>query len=61
MIVMKSKDAIKQDIVPPDKTYPEETVLPGDGLYRYLHQAGNSMETKKDRQQTLSRVKLRID
>ena len=33
MIVVKSKDAIKLDIVPLDKTYPEETVLPRDGLY----------------------------
>ena len=38
MIGMKSKDAIKLDTVPLDKTYPEETVLPKDGLYRYLYQ-----------------------
>ena len=35
---MKPKDAIKLDTVPLDKTYPEETVLPEDGLYRYLYQ-----------------------
>ena len=40
MIDMKPKDAIKLDTVPLDKTYPEETVLPEDGLYRYLYQPG---------------------
>ena len=40
MLDMKPKDAIKLDTVPLDKTYPEETVLPGDGLYRYLYQSG---------------------
>ena len=34
VIGMKPKDAIKLDTVPLDKTYPEETVLPEDGLYR---------------------------
>ena len=38
MIDMKPKDAIKLDTVPLDKKYPEETVLPEDGLYRYLYQ-----------------------
>ena len=38
MIGMKSKDAIKLDTVPLDKTYPKETVLPEDGLSRYLYQ-----------------------
>ena len=38
MIGMKPKDAIKLDIVPLDKAYPEETVLHEDGLYRYLYQ-----------------------
>ena len=37
---MKPKDAIKLDNVPLDKKYPEETVLPEDGLYRYLYQPG---------------------
>ena len=36
MIGMKPKDAIKLDTVPLDKTYPEETVLPEDGLYRHV-------------------------
>ena len=40
MIGMKPKDAIKLDIVPLDKKYPEESVLPKDGLYRYLYQPG---------------------
>ena len=35
MIGMKPKDAIKLDTVLLDKIYPEETVLPEDGLYRY--------------------------
>ena len=37
MIGMKPKDAIKLDTVPLDKKYPEETVLPEDGLYRHLY------------------------
>ena len=37
MIGMKPKDGIKLGAVPLDKTYPEETVLPEDGLYRYLY------------------------
>ena len=40
MIDMKPKDAIKLDTVPLDKKYPEETLLPEDGLYRYLYQPG---------------------
>ena len=38
MIGMKPKDAIKLGTVPLDNTYPAETVLPEDGLYRYLYQ-----------------------
>ena len=38
MIGMKPKDPIKLDAVPLDKTYPKETVLPEDGLYKYLYQ-----------------------
>ena len=37
MIVMKPKDATKLDTVSLDNTYPKETVLPEDGLYRYLY------------------------
>ena len=40
MIGRKLKDAIKLDTILLDKTYPEETVLPEDGLYRYLYQPG---------------------
>ena len=40
MIDMKPKDAIKIDFVPLDKKYPEETILPEDGLYRYLYEPG---------------------
>ena len=40
MIGMKPKDVIKLDTVPLDKKYPEETLLPEDGLYRYLYQPG---------------------
>ena len=38
MIGMKPSDEIKLDIFPPDKSCPKETVLPEDGLYRYLYQ-----------------------
>ena len=61
MIDMKPKDAIKLDTVPLDKTYSEETVLPEDGLYRYLYHLTNNMETKKDQQQILFGVKIHID
>ena len=36
MIDMKPNDAMKLDTSPLDKTYPEEIVLPEDGLYKYL-------------------------
>ena len=49
MIGMKSKNAVKLDIVPLDKTYPEETVLPEDGLYRYLYQPGEQHEDQNIR------------
>ena len=38
MIDMKPKNAIKIEDAPLDKIYPEETVLPEDGLYQYLYQ-----------------------
>ena len=47
MIDMKPKDANKLDTVPPDKTYPEETILPEDGLYRYLYQPGEQHGDQK--------------
>ena len=60
MIDIKPKDPIKLGNVPLDKKYPEETVLYEDGLYRYLYQPRNNMETKKDEQQILFGVKIRI-
>ena len=47
MIGMKPKDAIKLDTVPLYKTYPEETVLPEDGLYRYFYQPGEQHGDQK--------------
>ena len=47
MTGMKPKDAIKLDIVPLDKKYPEETVLPKNGLYRYLYQPGEQHGDQK--------------
>ena len=49
MIGMKPKDAIKLDIVPIDKTYPEETIFPKEGLYRYLYQPGEQHGDQKRR------------
>ena len=61
MIDMKPKDAIKLDIVPLDKTYPEETELLEAGLYRYLYQPGEQHRDKKDGQQILSGLEIRIE
>ena len=47
MIGMKPKDAIKLDTAPLYKYYPEETVLPKDGLYRYLYQLGEQHGDQK--------------
>ena len=49
MVGMKPKNAIKLDTVPLDKTYPEETILPEDGLYRYLYQPGKQHGEQKRR------------
>ena len=49
MIDMNPKDAIKLDTVQLDKTYPEESVLPEDGLYRYLYQPGEQHGDQKRR------------
>ena len=49
MTGMKPKDAIKQDTVPLNKTYPKETLLPEDGLYRYLYQSGEEHRDRKRR------------
>ena len=61
MIDTKPNDAIKLDTIPLDKIYPEETVLPEDGLIDTFINLANNMEVRKDRQQTLSGVKTRID
>ena len=61
MIDMMPKDAIKLDIVPLDKTYPEETELLEAGLYRYLYQPGEQHRDKKDGQQILSGLEIRIE
>ena len=47
MIAMKPKDAIELGTVPLDKTYSRETVLPEDGLYRYLYQPGEQHGDQK--------------
>ena len=47
MIGMKPKDAIKLDTASLGKTYPEETVLPKDGLCRYLYQPGQQLGDQK--------------
>ena len=49
VIGIKPKDAIKLDTVPLDRTYPEETVLTEDGLYRYLYQPAKQHEDQKSR------------
>ena len=49
MIDMNPKDAIKLDTVQLDKKYPEETVLPIDGLYRYLYQPDEQHRDRKRR------------
>ena len=49
MTDMKYKDAICLDTVPLDKTYPEEIILPEDGLYRYLYQPGEQHGDQKRR------------
>ena len=49
MSVLRPKDAIKLDTVPLDKTYPEETILSEDGLYRYLYQSGEQRGHQKRR------------
>ena len=47
MIGVKPEDAIKLDTVPLDKTYTKETVLPEDGLHRYLYQPGEQHGDQK--------------
>ena len=49
MIGLRPKDAIKLDAFSLDKKYPEETVLPEDGLCRYLYQPGEQHGDQKRR------------
>ena len=49
MTDMKTKDAIKLDTLPVDKTYPKETVLSEDRLYKYLYQPGEQHGDQKIR------------
>ena len=58
---MKPKDAIKLGTVPLDKKNPEETVLPKDGLYRYLYQPGEQHGEQKDGEQTSFKLKIHIN
>ena len=46
---MESKDAIKLDSVRLDKTYPEESALPEDDLYRFIYYAGKQHGDQKRR------------
>ena len=63
MVGMKPKDAIKLDTVPLDKKYPEETVLPEDGLYKHLYQPGEQHGDQKRRVKDLiwSKKTYRLD
>ena len=61
MVGTKPKNAIKLDTVPLNKTYPEETVLPEDGLYRYLYQPDEQRGDQKERQQISFGATIRID
>ena len=63
MIGMKPKDAIKLDNVLLDKTYQKETLLPEDGLYRYLSQPGDQHGDQKRRATDLiwSKSTCRLD
>ena len=61
MTGMKPKHTTKLETVPLNKTYPKETLLPEDRLYRYLYEPGEQHGDQKDGQQTLSGVKIRID
>ena len=56
MIGMKPKDAIKLDTVPPDKPYYLRKIYKNTFI-----SLANNMETKKDEQQTLFGVKIRIE
>ena len=63
MTGMKPKDAIKLDTVRLNKTYPKETALPEDGLYRYLYQPGeqNGDQKRRAADLTWSKDTYRLD
>ena len=63
MIGIKPNDFITLDTIPLDKTYPEETVLPENGLYRYLYQPGEQHGDQKRRATDLiwSKNRYRLD
>ena len=50
MIRIKPKDAIKLDTALLEKRYPKGTVLPEDGLYRYLYEPGEQHGDQKRRE-----------
>ena len=47
MIAMQPKDASRLETVPLHKKCPGETVLPKDGLYKYLYQPGEQHGDQK--------------
>ena len=63
MIGMRPKNAIRLDIVPLDKKYPKEAILPEDGSYRYLYQLGEQHGDQKRQATDLiwSKNKYRLD
>ena len=63
MIGMRPKNAIRLDIVPLDKKYPKEAILPEDGSYRYLYQLGEQHGDQKRQATDLiwSKNKFRLD
>ena len=62
-VLKKLKNAIKLDIVELNKpeTYPEDKVLPEDGLYRYLYQPCEQHGYKKDELLNLFGVRIHIN
>ena len=63
MIGLKPTDAIKLDTVPLDKSYPKETALAEEGLYRYFYQPGEQHGDQKRRATNLiwSKNMYRLD
>ena len=61
MIGMKPKDAIKLDTIPLNKNIQKEPYYPKIAYIDIFIGLANSMEIKKDGQQTLSGVKILID